>query len=47
MNNYDLQEKHFQISDPIQSYFECITSCYVRDGRCIARCAEILKRNDN
>jgi len=27
MKNYDLQEKHFQIFDPIESYFECITSC--------------------
>jgi len=27
MKNYDFQEKHFQIADPIESYFECITSC--------------------
>jgi len=27
MKNSDLKEKHFQISDPIESYFECITSC--------------------
>ena len=47
MKNYDFQEKHFQISDPIESYFECITSCDIRDGRCISRCVEILKRNDN
>jgi len=47
MKNYDFQENNFQISDPIESYFECITSCDIRDGRCIARCVEILKRNDN
>ena len=47
MKNYDFQEKHLQISDPIESYFECITSCDVRDGRCISRCVEILKQNDN
>ena len=47
MKNYDFQEKHFQISDPIESYFECITSCDIRDGICISRCVEILKRNDN
>ena len=47
MKNYDSQEIHFQISDPIESYFECITSCDIRDGRCISRCVEILKRNDN
>jgi len=27
MKNYDFQEKHFKFSDPIESYFECITSC--------------------
>jgi len=27
MKNYDFQEKHLQISDPIESYFECITTC--------------------
>jgi len=27
MTNYDFQEKQFQISDPIESYFECITCC--------------------
>ena len=47
MKNYDFQDKHFQISDPIESYFECITSCDIRDGRCISRCVEILKRNEN
>ena len=47
MKNYDFQEKHFQISDPIESYFECIISCDIRDGRCISRGVERLKQNDN
>ena len=47
MKNVDLNEKQFQISDPIESYFECIATCDVRDGRCISRCVEILKKNDN
>jgi len=47
MKNYDFQEKYFQISDPIEIYFECITSCDIKDGRCISRCVEILKGNDN
>jgi len=47
MKNYDFQEKQFQISDPIESYFECITTCDIRDGRCISRCVEILKQNDS
>ena len=47
MKNYDFQEKHFQISDLFESYFECITSCDIRDGRCISGYVEILKQNDN
>ena len=47
MRNYDLSEKQFQISDPIENYFECITSCDVDDGSCISRCVEILKEYDN
>jgi len=47
MKNYDFQEKHFQISYLIESYFECITSCDISDGRCISRCVEILKGNEN
>ena len=47
MKNYDFQEKPFQISDPIESYFECITTCDIKDGICISRCVEILKQNDN
>ncbi len=27
MKNYDFQEKQFQISDSIESYFECISTC--------------------
>ena len=46
MKNYDFQEKNFQISDPIERYFECITSCDIRDGRCISKCVEILKQSD-
>ena len=47
MKNYDYQGKRYQISDPIESYFECITTCDMRDGRCISKCVEILKQNDN
>jgi len=47
MKNYDLKEKEFQIYDPIESYFECISSCDLNDGICISRCVEILKYNDN
>ena len=45
MKDYDSQEKQFQISDPIESYFECISTCDIRDGNCISRCVEIFKQN--
>ena len=46
MKNYDFQEKQSYLADPIESYFECISTCDVRDGNCISRCVEILKHND-
>ena len=47
MKHRDLQEKQFQITDPIDNYFECITSCDVNDGTCISMCVEILKQNES
>ena len=47
MKDYDFHEKYIQISDPIESYFECITACDIRDGRCISSCVEILKQNNS
>ena len=47
MTNFDLKEKEFQIYDPIESYFECISSCDIKDGSCISMCVEILKKHDN
>ena len=47
MRNYDFQEKQFQSSDPIDSYFECISICDLKDGNCISRCVEILKQNES
>ena len=46
MKNYDFQDKQSQISDPIESYFECISTCDIKDGICISRCVEILKHNE-
>ena len=43
MKNYDFKEKKFNISDPIESYFECISSCEVEDGSCISRVSKFLK----
>ena len=47
MKDYDFKEKQFQIFDPVDSYFECIASCDIKDGTCISRCVEILKHYDN
>ena len=47
MKNYDSQEKKLQIYDPIDSYFECISTCDITDGTCISRCVEILKQNES
>ena len=41
MKNYDLNEQKFQGSDPVESYFECISSCDITDGSCISKCIEI------
>ena len=45
MKDYDFDGKQFQISDPIESYFECISTCDIKDGNCFSRCVEILKEN--
>jgi len=47
MKKSDLKEKKFQISDPVESYFECISSCDISDGNCMSMCVEILKEYDN
>jgi len=33
--------------DPIDNYFECISSCDIADGKCISKCVEILKEYEN
>ena len=43
MKNNDLLEKQLEIYDPIDIYFECISTCDIKDGNCISRCVEILK----
>ena len=45
MIDIDLKDNQLRISDPIESYFECISTCDIEDGKCISRCVEILKRN--
>ena len=33
--------------DPIDNYFDCIAMCDIEDGKCISKCVEILRENEN
>jgi len=43
MNNSVISANENRETDPINSYFECITECSIVDGhqKCITRCLEI------
>ena len=43
MKTFDFKKKKIEISDPIESYFECITYCDINDGVCVSKCVEILR----
>ena len=47
MTNFDLKENEFQSLDPIVSYFECISSCDIKDQNCMSLCVEMLKEYKN
>ena len=47
MTNYDFKESNNVTSDPVESYFECISSCDISDGICISHCVEILRDYDS
>ena len=47
MKDFDFKEKQFQISDPIESYFVCISICDITYVNCFSRCVEKLKEDDN
>lgn len=32
--------------DPVEAYFECITTCSVDDGECVTTCTEILREHN-
>ena len=46
MKKYDLKESNYFNSDPVENYFECISSCDISDGICISKCVEILKDDE-
>ena len=47
MKKYELKESSFVASDPVENYFECISSCDIADGICISKCIEILRDDGN
>lgn len=36
-------EDVLETTDPVEAYFECITTCSLDDGECITTCAEVLR----
>ena len=47
MKKYDFKESNYVNNDPVESYFECISSCDISDGICISQCVEILREDQN
>jgi len=41
--NEDLRNLNGLYGDPVEHYFECISSCDIADGKCISKCVEILR----
>ncbi len=47
MKKYDLKKSNNVTFDPVESYFECISSCDISDGTCISECVEILRDDES
>ncbi len=47
MKKYTLKESNYVITDPVESYFECISSCDIKDEICISKCVEVLRDDEN
>ena len=45
--NEDLKNLNGLHADPVEYYFECISSCDIADGKCISKCVEILREYNN
>jgi len=45
--NEDLKNLNVLNIDPVEHYFECISSCDIADGKCISKCVEILREYNN
>ena len=47
MKKYDFIQAKYVTTDPVENYFECISSCDIDDGICISQCVEILRDNES
>ena len=47
MKKYELKESSFVAADPVENYFECISSCDIKDGLCISKCLDVLRDDEN
>ena len=45
--NEDYKTLNGLFVDPVEHYFECISSCDIKDGQCISKCVEILREHNN
>ena len=43
----DLTHSNSMHFDPVEHYFECISTCDIKDGKCISKCVEILRDHEN
>ncbi len=43
----DQKKGAIQGIDPVDNYFQCITTCSIDDGECITRCVEQLKESND
>ena len=47
MKKYDFIQAKYATTDPVENYFECITSCDITDGTCISECVERLREDES
>ena len=47
MRKFDSKENNYFTYDPVEKYFECISSCDITDGTCVSKCVEILRDDES
>ena len=46
MKKCDFKDSNYLTSDPIETYFECISICDISDNICISKCVEKLRDDE-